>query len=74
MVDVGNDADGTEDVNDAKDNPEGGDVVEVDGDSFQHDGNSKNSIGLDRTCGCIRMSVLVEFDIKGSVRFHSLCI
>ena len=37
----------------------------MDGDGFQHDGNPKNSVGLDRAGRCIRMSVLVEFNMQG---------
>ena len=63
MVDVGNDADGAEDVDNAKDGPEKAAVVEMDGNGFQQDGNPKNSINLDRTGRCIRMSVLVKLHI-----------
>ena len=51
MVDVGNNAGGGEDVDDAKDAPEKAAVAEMDGNGFQKNGNPKNSVSLDRTCG-----------------------
>ena len=51
MVDVGNDADGGEDVDDAKDGLEYDAVAEVGGNGFQQNGNPKNTVSLDRTCG-----------------------
>ena len=56
---VGNDADGGEDVDDAKDGLEYDAVAEVGGNGFQQNGNPKNTVRLDRTCGRIRVPVLV---------------
>ena len=74
MVDVGNDADDAEDVGEAEDAPKPGTVAVVDGDGFQHDGQPKNNVGLDRAGRRIRMPVLVELHLNCQNLNFYLCL